>query len=147
MWPYSAFGLLTAETVSKRFTLAQPPLGHHGGQADLERATRRDGPVRGVADLVGGGNVEAGEGARERAEEALAPTLGPGREGGAVGGDQLPHQLLALADRDEVHEGRHRLGVRERAHAAHEDQRVPGPARRTARGGMPASRSRRTTLM
>ena len=65
---------------------------------------------------------------RSRAPSALV------RVGGAVGGDQLAHHLLALAHRDQVHEGRHRLGVGERADAAHQDHGMPGAAVGRARG-------------
>jgi hypothetical protein len=51
-----------------------------------------------------------------------------------VGGDQLAHHLLAFPHRDQVHEGRHRLRVGERADAAHEDHGVAGSAVGRARG-------------
>ena len=81
-----------------------------------------------MADRVAVRQVDA----RERPEPAeegcpvrshLAPAL-----------DDLPDELFALPDHDDVHEGRDRLGVREGAHAPHHDQGVVGrPVRRPER--------------
>ena len=100
----------------------QAALGDDRGRA-VSRDDVGDGPVDRVRDLVSLGHVHAIE-ARERGQQASAVAVAR-----AVRADQLDDQFFALADDHEVHEGRDRLRIRERADAAHQDQRIVRPSR------------------
>ena len=138
MWPYSAFGVLRIERVSKRLTSPSRLFTTSAGTPASRGSDRVDGPVHRVANVVGRRHVDA----LERLEPLdhplpqalLARLLRPVGAAGSVGRDDLPDQLLALTDGDGVHEGRQGLGVREGADPAHEHQGVAGPAIRGPRG-------------
>ena len=100
----------------ERVHVAQPPLGHDRRQT-RRRRDLGDGAILRVGDGIAGGHVDTFDGRRLR-QKRLA--IG----GRAIGVDQLAHQLLALAHGDQVHERRDGLGVGERAHTAHEDDRI-----------------------
>ncbi len=102
----------------ERVHVPEPPLRDDRRQPGRGRHLRHGAVVR-VPDVIGGRDVHAFE--RRRLREEL---LAVGRR--AIGIDQLVDQLLALADRDQVHERRHRLRVGEGADPAHEDDRVVG---------------------
>ena len=120
MWPYSACEVFTARHRLERVDVAEPPLGDDRGRA-VPRGDVDDRTVIGVGDVVPLGHVDAVD-HRERGEEAGAVAVA-----GAIGGDHFDDQLLAFADRHEVHERRDRLRIREGAR-----RRPSAPADRAA---------------
>ena len=108
--------------------LLEPPLAHHGRGAGLGPHLG-DGAVIQIRDRVALRHVDALD-RRQAVQEVVPPAGVNGHrpEGVAVRGDDLPDDLLTLADHHEVHERGHGLRVREGAHAAHQDDGVLGPA-------------------
>jgi hypothetical protein len=109
MWPYSAFGVFTAAIVRNWSTWRSRRLTTTGG---APRAVRR---VAGLVPIRDVDTLEVDEPVEERLAVAVPVPIRL---------HELADQLLALADDDEVHERRDRLRVRERAHPAHQHERV-----------------------
>ena len=108
--------------------LPEPALRHHGRHAVL-RPHLRDLTVVPVGHRVALRHVDSLD-RRQAVQEVVSPTGAERRraEGLPVGGHDLADDLLPLAHHHEVHERRDRLRVRERAHAAHQDEGVLRPA-------------------
>ena len=99
----------------------QPPLDDHRRHLGLPGYHRLDGSVGGVTHRIGGGNVHSLERLEPLDHVPPQGVRAPGADL-RVRRHDFAHQLLPLPHRHRVHEGRHRLGIGERAHAAHEDQ-------------------------